>query len=316
MAGQVRTVQNGAVRTVRNGAVVGKVYVELEPATWPEKMLNSYVAINAPYVTYTQVEKDTILGRLSTAYIISTFGPAGQNKTICDFMMIFWNSNTTTALTTKTNTKTGATLRWNYGNGHIYSQNNLPAQVNSGVISLTSTDAFSGYTTMDLSANTFRYKFPIGSLPSGLSIVYLHTNQFTGDWANKTLSSVITQLYLYSNQFTGGIPNVTPHITNVFNFRAYSPNNFSSASNVTIFRRAMTFFNIQSNALPTAKVDELLHNMNLYYTANVPTQNCTIDLSGATMGIPTGGASNTDLVALQAIWTAAGKTLTITVRTS
>jgi hypothetical protein len=78
----------------------------------------------------------------------------------------------------------------------------------------------------------------------------------------------------------------------------------------------MTDFRLDGNALPTAKVDELLHNMVIYYTANAPTVDCIINLSGATMGIPTGGASNTDLVALQGIWTTAGKTLTITVRTS
>ena len=78
----------------------------------------------------------------------------------------------------------------------------------------------------------------------------------------------------------------------------------------------MTEFRLDGNALPTAKVDELLHNMYLYYTTNAPTANCTINLSGATMGIPTGGASNANLVALQGIWTAAGKVLTITVRTS
>jgi hypothetical protein len=87
---------------------------------------------------------------------------------------------------------------------------------------------------------------------------------------------------------------------------------------VTTFRKAMTEFRLDGNSLPTAKVDELLHNMALWYgtAGNAPTANCIINLSGATMGIPTGGASNIDLIALQNIWTAAGKTLTITIRTS
>ena len=322
---------------VNNSAMVGDMWGTQK--TWPQKMLDSYVSINSPYVAYTQVEKDTILGRLSQAYIVNTFGPSGLNKTTCDFFMIFWNSNTSTALATRTNTKTGSTLRWNYGGGNIYSQNNLPAQINNGIISVTSADGFGGWTILDLNTNNYRYKLPIGSLPtgltqlslysnqftgdwtnktlpSGLTILYLHVNQFTGDWTNKTLPTGLTQLYLQSNQFTGAPPNIAPHATNGLNYQAQAPNAFTTASNVTTFRKAMTVFNLQGNALPTAKVDELLHNMNLYYTANAPTQNCTINLSGSTMGIPTGGASNTDVQALIALWTAAGKTLTITVRTS
>ena len=368
---------------VNNSAMVGDMWGTQK--TWPQKMLDSYVSINSPYVAYTQVEKDTILGRLSQAYIVNTFGPSGLNKTTCDFFMIFWNSNTSTALATRTNTKTGSTLRWNYGGGNIYSQNNLPAQINNGIISVTSADGFGGWTILDLNTNNYRYKLPIGSLPtgltllslysnqftgdwtnitlptglavlylqsnqftgdwtnktlpsglgqlslysnqftgdwtnktlpSGLTILYLHVNQFTGDWTNKTLPTGLGQLYLQSNQFTGAPPNIAPHATNGLNYQAQAPNAFTTASNVTTFRKAMTVFNLQGNALPTAKVDELLHNMNLYYTANAPTQNCTINLSGSTMGIPTGGASNTDVQALIALWTAAGKTLTITVRTS
>jgi hypothetical protein len=337
--------------------------------TWPKTMMESFVTINSPYVTYTQVEKDTIQGRLATSYMVSTFGPSGQNKTTCDFMMIFWNSNTSTNLITRTNTKTGATLRWNYGAGNIYSQNNLPANITNGVVTVSSTDGFNGWTVFDLNTNTFKYGFPIGSLPSGLTALYLHTNSFTGDWTNKTLSSGLTVLYLSvnsftgdwtnktlpsgltvlylhtnsftgdwtnktlssgltvlhlsANSFTGAPPNITLHATNGLIYRAYSPNGFTTASNVTTFRKAMTEFRLDGNALPTDKVDELLHNMALWYgleiegvKVNAPTADCVINLSGATMGIPTGGASNTDLVALQNIWTAAGKLLTITVRTS
>jgi hypothetical protein len=276
--------------------------------------------------------------------------------------MIFWNSNTSTALETKINTKSGATLRWNYGAGHIYSQNNLPAQITNGIVTMSSTDGFGEMTRIDLNTNTFIGKYPIGMLPSSLVLCYLHINALTGDWTNKTIPSSITQLYLTTNQFTGdwtnktlppgllqmllstnlftgswvnitipsgvtnaGIsgnlftgspPNITPHNTNGLIYRAYSPNGFTTASNVTTFRKAMTEFRLDGNALSTAKVDELLHNLNLWYTTNAPTADCTINLSGATMGIPTGGASNTDLVALQGIWIAAGKTLIITIRTS
>ncbi len=305
--------------------------------TWPHTMAMNYYSINAPYITYTQAEKDTIEGRLSQGYIVSTFGPSGTNKTACDFFMIFWNSNTTTALTTRTNTKTGATLRWDYGAGNIYSQNNLPANINSGIITVSSTDGFSGWTVMRANANTFINNFPIGSLPAELitlnasgnlligdwtnktmpntlTALSIDNNLFTGDWSNKTLSAGLNQLLINNNVFTGGLPNISQDATIGLVYNAYI-NGFTSASSLTTFKKAMSVFRIDLNSLPTAKVDELLHNLNVYYTANAPTVNCTINLSGAAMGIPTGGASNTDLVALQAIWTAAGKTLTITIRT-
>lgn len=305
--------------------------------TWPKTMMESYVTINAPYVTYTQVEKDTIEGRLATGYMQTTFGPVGLNKTTCDFFMIFWNSNTSTNLTTRTNTKTGSTLRWNYGAGNIYSQNNLPAHINTGIITVSSTDGFVGYLIIDFSTNNFIGNFPIGSVQS-FTQIYLSNNNFVANWTNRLLSSILntllissnlftgdfsnitipancTVIYLFSNSFNGSPPNITPHSTNSLTYRAYSLG-FTSASNLTTFRKAMGELRLDGNALPTSKVDELLHNMAVWYAANAPTTNCTINLSGATMGIPTGGVSNTDLVALQAIWTAAGKTLTITVRTS
>jgi hypothetical protein len=291
------------------------VYIGESTLTWPELMLESFISINSPYITYTQAEKDTILGRLSQSYIVNTFGPSGQKKTVCDFFMIFWNSNTTTALATRANTNSGATLRWNYGAGNIYTQNDLPGQVNTGVISVSSTDGFSSLSLLNMRGNSFIRNFPIGSLPGSITYLSIYTNSFIGDWALKTLNNSFTSFNIFANKFSGSPPKISSHITNGLIYAVYSCE-FNSASNLTEFRKAMTEFRLDGNALQTAKVDELLHNLNLYYTANAPTADCTINLSGATMGIPTGGASNSDIIALQNIWTAAGKTLTITVRTS
>jgi peptidoglycan/xylan/chitin deacetylase (PgdA/CDA1 family) len=169
--------------------------------TWPKTMMESYVTINSHSI-FTQTEKDTIEGRLATSYMQSTFGPAGQNKTICDFFMIFWNSNTSTALETRTNTKTGATLRWNYGNGNIYSQNNLPANINNGVITVTSVDGFSTWTIFSIISNTF-----VGNAPRV--------------WPG------MLRYQIYNNNLSGGLPNIRGNVT-VQQYLAYNnPNLYS-----------------------------------------------------------------------------------------
>jgi hypothetical protein len=343
-----------SVTTVRDSATTW---------TWSYSMMISYAAINAPYGTYTQAQKDTIVNIFSIQSVKDTFYTK-YAKTTADFIMIFFNSNKTTELIARTNTNSGRTLRWTFGRKTYdkWDQNDLPSDTcKNGWVFVTKVGGFSGWTVLGLNVNTFISLCPIGSLPAGLTSLslysnqftgnwtdkvlpagltslYLNTNQFTGNWTDKVLPAGLTSLSLYSNQFTGnwtdkvlpaGLislylnenqftgspPNITPHATNGLIYKAYS-NGFTSASNVTTFRKAMTDFRLDGNALPTAKVDELLHNMVIYYTANAPTVDCIINLSGATMGIPTGGASNTDLVALQGIWTTAGKTLTITVRTS
>jgi hypothetical protein len=80
----------------------------------------------------------------------------------------------------------------------------------------------------------------------------------------------------------------------------------------------MTVFNVgnQNVAFSTANVDKLLKALADWYQNNAPTANCTFTLSGANMGIPTGGASNADITRLVGYYTAAGKSATVLVRTS
>ena len=71
-----------------------------------------------------------------------------------------------------------------------------------------------------------------------------------------------------------------------------------------------------NNQFTTEAVDAQLKAINDYFATTNPIKNLTINLSGTNMGIPTGGASNTDLLGIIAKHTAAGFTATITVRTS
>lgn len=66
-------------------------------------------------------------------------------------------------------------------------------------------------------------------------------------------------------------------------------------------------------ALPTAQVDALYAYFNAYFQTVTPTQNLTINTSGGTNGSPTGGANNTDILALVARFASFGRTFTFAI---
>ena len=115
-------------------------------------------------------------------------------------------------------------------------------------------------------------------LLKALKSLYLANNQLTdvGDLSGLT---ALTQLHLYNNQLT----------------------NIGDLSGLT----ALTYFYLYNNNFATAQVDKVLADMHAAYDATGKI--ATIDLSGATMGIPTDGVNNADYVYL----TNAGVSVTI-----
>jgi len=130
------------------------------------------------------------------------------------------------------------------------------------------------------------------------------------------LPSTLVNFYVYQTAISGSLPQITVHGTNALDYETQS--SAFSDSNVTVFRKAMTVFNVggQTVTFSTANIDKLLKALADWYQVNAPTANCTFTLSGANMGIPTGGASNTDIARLVGYYTAAAKTATVIVRTS
>ena len=80
----------------------------------------------------------------------------------------------------------------------------------------------------------------------------------------------------------------------------------------------MTNFDIcdQKVVIPTIEVDKFFKAAADWYQLNPPTDNCTYNLSGAKMGIPTDGMANVDIVRLIGYYSAAGFAATVLVRTS
>jgi len=84
-----------------------------------------------------------------------------------------------------------------------------------------------------------------------------------------------------------------------------------TAITLPTINRQFTTFNAGSCALNLATVNDILAKLNTWFSANTPTSNLTVTLNGGTNSSPTGGTSNTDIVNLQSIFGAAGKTLFI-----
>jgi hypothetical protein len=316
----------------------GCIWPRLSTSSFGYRMMLSYVAINN-HSTFTQAQKDTITAILNTPSVVSTYGPAGQNKTVCDFFIYLRNTNVTTALTARNNIKTGATLNWWFDRTKAWdkwTQNNLPADTcKNGWVCIFSTDGFSRFTTFAINQNFFTENCPSlvyftgvntifmfnnnsfsGNCPplpslSNIYSIQFNNNQFSGTIPSLTNCSNIISLYLNNNSFTGETPNIGGNkcIVIQFSTNSFTLNGASSSS----FAKAATSYAILGCALPTIEVDELFHNMNIYFTTNAPTANHTVNTSGGTNGVPTGGVNNTDILALIALYTTAGKTFTATI---
>ena len=92
--------------------------------------------------------------------------------------------------------------------------------------------------------------------------------------------------------------------------------NSNSLTGLTSNAKALTICDVRFNPFTTASVNAFFKNTADYFQTTAPTANNTYNLSGASMGIPTGGNSNADIVRLIGYYTAAGRTATVIVRTS
>ena len=152
-------------------------------------------------------------------------------------------------------------------------------------------------------------------LPSSLVRLYIDSTSVSGDISSWVLPSTLQRFYIYSTGVSGALPNIQT-ISSMLDYQSMTCN--MSSTNMITFGVGLTNFNIsgQKVSFPTSEIDKLLKAAADYYQVNAPTANCTFNLSGANMGIPTGGITNTDIVRLTGYYTTAGKSATIVVRTS
>ena len=129
--------------------------------------------------------------------------------------------------------------------------------------------------------------------------------------------SVITNQVTAQINISGSL--VTGHLQNLVIPDTLTQILFSLSSltkGTSIWNKNVVQLSLLNNKLPTSEVNAQLAVIDNYFVgAVVPIKNLTLNLSGSTMGIPTGGASNVNLLSIIAKHVAAGFTATITVRT-
>lgn len=147
------------------------------------------------------------------------------------------------------------------------------------------------------------------------SLNIFSNSNLQGNIENKVLSTSMMHFRIYSTSIFGKLPNIS-NSSNIGTYYCYDCN--FSGTNIVNFGVGLTSIQLQNQKVlfPTSEVDKFFKAAADWYQVNAPTANCTYNLSGTNMGIPTGGASNVDIVRLSGYYTSAGKTATIIVRTS
>ena len=153
-------------------------------------------------------------------------------------------------------------------------------------------------------------------LPSALLKGYFTNLMLTGNLTETILPSSLNLIYLFGSEFTGCLPKIGGGSIGAMIY-ACQTSKFS-CSNFTTFKTGMTVFDIKDQKVPfvTVEIDKLLKTLADWYQVNTPTADCTFNMRGANMGIPSLGASNVDLVRLTGYYTTAGFTATVVIRTS
>lgn len=169
----------------------------------------------------------------------------------------------------------------------------------------------------NLNGNSFTCDLSKWELSYASSINYSGQLGVIGDIGDKLLNRNIASFAVRDAGLQGNIPNIDDGMP-YGGLYFYMFNNKLSGSNITRFKTGMTIFDIKNQRVvfPTTEVDKVFKAAADWYQLNPPTASCTYNLSGANMGIPTDGVSNVDIVRLIQIYTDAGRTATVLVRTT
>jgi hypothetical protein len=153
-------------------------------------------------------------------------------------------------------------------------------------------------------------------LPASAPIINLYSCAFTGDLSGWTIPAGVTIMRLYGN--TGLVGDLSGwSLPSGFTIFYVTSCGFTKPPRGVLKQiESGTGIWMQNNACDTAALDAFFAYANTYFAINTPVKNSRFRMDGASMGIPTGGNSNTDIVGIKAKYTAAGYTATITIRTS
>ena len=186
-----------------------------------------------------------------------------------------------------------------FGNCFNLSTVNFPASIGaitnfnfstcslSGQFDLSMVSSFSGGFQIQGNAIT---DIVLPASNGDFSYMYVNGNNLQGDLDLSSLNSFPRRFYGYSNTGMTSItlPSFTQEVVNI---------------------------NLNNCALNQTTIDGILSGLNTYFTSNTPDEELIVNLGGGTNSSPTDGASNSDLLSLETIFTNAGQTLTATINT-
>lgn len=308
--------------------------------TWSDQMLTSYLTINN-HADYSNADKANILSHLEEEYVVNTFGPDGLNKTVCDFFISIGIK--TEAKGGSTISKSGETLRWNYGNGDIYTQNNLPTNISEAFISFTSLDGFAGLTRFSPPAATFKFQLfnvpyyftncslcqIIGSsTPGDFKLtgdisdwvwnadnenIQIYGHELTGDPVNWTFPVNVRSFNFSICKLEGTIPNFDPSRVSPGNSNMdFSKNKISKQLITNFITDQNQTFDFSDMYFDQTEIANFISSALTYYTANTPGAHFALIIDGPYNSTIVDGESNADLIALKDLFTTAGFTCTVT----
>ena len=191
-----RALTRGVVRAAADGR-----------GRWENRMLASYKALNPVQATWLTANPDIeaeFLSRLSSGYLYNTFGPGGQDKSVCDFVMLWTTSGD---LGSSSVTKSGAALRWDI-DGAVTVQDNLPAHTKgagAGIITVSTTDGWAGLTRWETNTNPLNSPIPAFVGFTSLTHLHLYNTSVTGSVEPLAALTSLTQLYLSSTSVSGSV---------------------------------------------------------------------------------------------------------------
>ena len=177
--------------------------------TWAEAMVASlrrrYLSMGDWLDSNPGVETELLARMQPGEYLYETFGPPGQNKTECDFLLVLQATGDITAGGTVT--KTGDALRWDI-DGTVTTQNNLPAHTlgaGDGVITVSSTDGWSGLTELNWEGRNIGGDISGFSALTSLSLMYLNSTDVSGDISGFSALTSLTFLRGLGTSVSGDI---------------------------------------------------------------------------------------------------------------
>jgi hypothetical protein len=298
-------------------------FVNNPAVIWKNSMITSYLSLNSHYGSAFQTAVTTLLDEwFDESYVMpdastnyyDEFGPSGLNKTTADWFLVMRFDGD---ITSRTTNKTGDTLKWQLDDS-VYDQNNLPSHTlgaGDGWCLVSTTDGWTGVTLFAVNTNNFTSFIPNFDFPNAVNL-FLRLNDFEGDisvWSTNLESNTVLQsLFADDQSLSGDLTTWDTAFSNMPDLNVIQMDNNDFTGLFVPNSVGLQTYNMQNNNVGTSGLDAFLSGLNTFYASNAPTSDLNVTISGGTMGIPTGGNSNTDRLAIIATFVTAGHTATIT----